>query len=46
MKAHASTDASRKLEAVRHAIVTCERCPRLRTYCHRVGLEKRRAFRH
>lgn len=46
MKAHTSADASRKLEEVRHAIVTCERCPRLRTYCHRVGLEKRRAFRH
>jgi uracil-DNA glycosylase family 4 len=33
------------LAAARHAIVTCERCPRLRDYCERVGREKRRAFR-
>ena len=33
------------LEIVRHAIVTCERCPRLRNYCARVGREKKRAFR-
>lgn len=33
------------LSAVRHAIVTCERCPRLRVYCERIGREKRRAFR-
>ena len=30
---------------VREAIVTCERCPRLRSYCQRIGREKRRAFR-
>ena len=28
-----------------HAIVTCERCPRLREYCARVAREKRRAYR-
>lgn len=26
-------------------IVSCERCPRLRTYCRQIGAEKRRAFR-
>ena len=26
-------------------IVACERCPRLRAYCQRIGREKRRAFR-
>ena len=34
-----------KLMAARDAIVACERCPRLRDYCRRVGIEKRRAFR-
>ncbi len=33
------------LHAVRNAIVSCERCPRLRAYCARIGREKRRAFR-
>jgi uracil-DNA glycosylase family 4 len=33
------------LEVARQAIVTCERCPRLRDYCRRIGREKRRAFR-
>ena len=27
------------------AIVTCDRCPRLRTYCGRVASEKRAAYR-
>lgn len=27
-------------------IVTCERCPRLRTYCEKVTQEKRRAFKN
>jgi uracil-DNA glycosylase family 4 len=31
------------LAAVREAIVTCERCPRLRAYCTRVAVEKKRA---
>ena len=34
-----------RLEAVSGAIVSCERCPRLRAYCQRIGREKRRAFR-
>lgn len=33
------------LRTVREAIVTCERCPRLRDYGARIGREKRRAFR-
>ena len=33
------------LEAVRDAIVSCERCPRLRQYCRRVAREKKRAHR-
>src|SRR5205809_7600459 len=33
------------LSDVHTAIISCERCPRLRDYCTRVGLEKRRAFR-
>jgi len=34
------------LSRVRDAIVSCERCDRLRTYCRQVGVEKRRAFRN
>lgn len=33
------------LTAVRDQIVNCERCPRLRSYCVRIGREKRRAYR-
>jgi uracil-DNA glycosylase family 4 len=32
------------LNGVRDAIVTCERCPRLRAYCARIAREKRRAY--
>ena len=31
--------------AIEHAVVACERCPRLREYCRRVANEKRAAFR-
>jgi uracil-DNA glycosylase family 4 len=34
------------LAAVHHAIVTCERCPRLRDHCREVAREKKRAYRH
>ena len=34
-----------RLADVHHAIVSCERCPRLRDYCRAVAIEKRRAFR-
>jgi uracil-DNA glycosylase len=30
---------------VREQIISCEKCPRLREYCQRIGREKRRAFR-
>jgi uracil-DNA glycosylase len=33
------------LALVREQIVICERCPRLRTYCARVGRERKRAYR-
>ena len=34
-----------QLADVHHAIVSCERCPRLRDYCRTVAREKRRAYR-
>jgi len=33
------------LQAVREQIVSCTRCPRLRTYCAEIARTKRRAFR-
>jgi len=33
------------LEAARQAIVTCEACPRLRSYCQRIAREKKAAHR-
>jgi uracil-DNA glycosylase family 4 len=33
------------LPEVREAIVTCDQCPRLRSYCAQVAKEKRRAYR-
>jgi uracil-DNA glycosylase family 4 len=33
------------LDAVRDAIVACERCPRLRSYCGRIAREKKAAHR-
>ena len=33
------------LAAVHHTIVSCEACPRLRTYCQRIARDKKRAFR-
>jgi uracil-DNA glycosylase family 4 len=38
--------APRSLSTVRTAIITCERCPRLRADCQRIAREKRAAFRH
>jgi uracil-DNA glycosylase len=37
---------SARLADVHHAIVSCERCPRLRAYCQTVALERKRAYRH
>lgn len=36
---------SRALELVREAIVSCELCPRLRSYCRRIAREKKAAHR-
>ena len=33
------------LREVHSSIVSCERCPRLRTYCQQIAREKKRAFR-
>lgn len=33
------------LSAITRDIINCERCPRLRTYCRQVAIEKRAAFR-
>jgi uracil-DNA glycosylase len=41
----APTPVTVRLTTVHEAIVSCERCPRLREYCSRVAREKRRAFR-
>jgi uracil-DNA glycosylase family 4 len=40
-----TTTGTTALNEVRDAIVSCDRCPRLRSYCARVAREKRRAFR-
>jgi uracil-DNA glycosylase family 4 len=40
---HSRTPA---LAAASQAIVSCERCSRLREYCRRIGRDKRRAFRN
>lgn len=36
----------RPLAEVHGAIIKCQRCPRLRSYCERVAREKRAAYRH
>jgi len=41
----ASTDMRGRLAAIHDTIVRCEKCPRLRTYCRQIALEKRRAYR-
>ncbi len=35
---------SRTLKQIQGRVVTCERCPELRTYCEKVAREKRRAY--
>src|SRR2546428_13228483 len=40
-----ATLTAASLTSVRRAIVRCERCPRLRSYCARVAREKKREFR-
>jgi uracil-DNA glycosylase family 4 len=34
------------LDLIRRNIIACDKCPRLRTYCERIGREKRAAYRH
>src|SRR5947207_900982 len=46
MKPVSRSDHPTPLADVHHAIVSCERCPRLRDYCRRVAVEKKRAYRH
>ena len=43
--APAGPDRARRLVAVTREIETCERCPRLREWCERIALEKKREFR-
>jgi uracil-DNA glycosylase family 4 len=45
MKPVSRADLPRELADVHHAIVSCERCPRLRDHCRRVAREKKRAYR-
>jgi uracil-DNA glycosylase family 4 len=33
------------LELIRQSIIACDRCPRLRAYCAKIGREKRAAYR-
>jgi uracil-DNA glycosylase family 4 len=40
-----STAAIRSLSVLTGEVIACERCPRLREYCRRVGEIKRRAYR-
>jgi uracil-DNA glycosylase family 4 len=42
----ATSPLTDELKRVREAIVTCERCARLRDYCRRIGREKRAAYRN
>jgi uracil-DNA glycosylase len=39
------TGPSESLEALVQEVTACERCPRLREYCHQVAVLKRRAYR-
>jgi uracil-DNA glycosylase family 4 len=43
--AHKRANGAARLADVHHAIVSCERCPRLREYCRRIAREKKRAYR-
>jgi uracil-DNA glycosylase family 4 len=42
---HMSAKRPTSLSAIRATIISCERCPRLRTYCREVGRVKKAAFR-
>src|SRR5437870_2778980 len=40
-----NTRVKSKLETLQRRVIACELCPRLRRYCQKVALEKRRAYR-
>ena len=44
MAARPPGGATRRLTAIRRAIVACTRCPELRAYCSRIAREKKREF--
>jgi uracil-DNA glycosylase family 4 len=44
--AHEAGTSTGRLADVHDAIVSCERCPRLREYCRGVAQQKKRAYRH
>jgi uracil-DNA glycosylase len=46
MKPVLRDDLPTQLADVHHAIVSCERCPRLREYCGRIARERKRAYRN
>ena len=43
--ANLRSSSAQQLADAHHAIVSCERCPRLRAYCQRIAVEKKRAYR-
>ena len=45
LRALPAQDPAQRLADAHHAIVSCERCPRLRTYCRAIAREKKRAYR-
>lgn len=42
---HSHPDAAARLKLLNEAVVSCERCPRLREWCQKVAEEKRASFR-
>lgn len=44
-RAGVTLESARSIAGVSRAVVACERCARLRTYCAGVAVEKRRAYR-
>jgi uracil-DNA glycosylase len=46
LRAHRDCTVAEALASVRHQIITCDRCTRLRTYCKRIATEKKAAHRN
>jgi uracil-DNA glycosylase family 4 len=40
-----SSERAGQLEILKREVIACERCPRLREYCERIAVERRRAYR-